>query len=114
MTMERIDEPSFLLRLAASALKSSVKKYYRNGVEMEKGAIITKRRIEKHRKLYEQVCGFWSVYPDTFLDFIKRQDSHFSLYFYQRIFLRVILRHGRICVIAPRALITRRTLNSLN
>ena len=109
-----IDQPSFLLSLAATALKSTAKKYYRDGIEMEKGAIITERRIEKHRSLYEEVCRYWSVYPDCFLDMLTPTTSHFKLYFYQRMFLRVILRHGRVCVIAPRALITRRTLNSLN
>lgn len=98
-----IDQPSFLLSLAATALKSTAKKYYRDGVEMEKGAIITERRIEKHRELYETICHYWSIYPDCFVDALTPTNSHFKLYFYQRIFLRVILRHGRVCVIAPRA-----------
>ena len=37
------------------------------------------------------------------MDLIKRTDSRFNLFFYQRLFLRLIMRHGRIAVIAPRA-----------
>lgn len=79
------------------------KKYYKRGIELEKGAIMTENRIEKNRELYEKYYNFFSVYPDLFLDCVKRDDSHFNLFFYQRLFLRMAMRYGRLCVIAPRA-----------
>ena len=98
-----IELPKSILAAAGTGIQTVVKKFFKNGIELEKGAVLTEQRIDKHRELYEQICQFWSVYPDCFLDGISREDSHFKLFFYQRIFLRVIMRHGRICVIAPRA-----------
>lgn len=45
---------------------TTTQKFYKNGIELEKGAIITEKRIEKHRNLYEKYCSFWSIYPDLF------------------------------------------------
>lgn len=96
-------KPNQILNTVHYVVNIATKKYFKNGVELEKGAIITERRIEKHRKLYEKYCEFWSIYPDLFLDLIKKEDSHFNLFFYQRMFLRLTMRYGRLCVIAPRA-----------
>lgn len=98
-----IKTPNQILNTVHYVLKDSVKKYYRKGVELEKGAIITEKRIEQNRELYEKYCAFWSVYPDLFLSTIARTDRHFNLFFYQRILLRMITRYGRVCIIAPRA-----------
>lgn len=98
-----IQLPEQILNTMHFVVAATTKKYYKNGVELEKGAIITEKRILKMRTLYETFCEFWSVYPDLFLDLIKRSDSHFNLFFYQRLFLRLTMRYGRLCVIAPRA-----------
>lgn len=84
-------------------------KYYRNGIEMEKGVVMTEQRFEKNRDLYEKYFNFWIMYPDLFLDFIKPIDSKFQLFFYQRLFLRLAMRYPRLFVTAPRALIAGRT-----
>ena len=60
------------------------KKYFKDGIEIEKGAIITEKRIERYRELYEQYCHYWSVYPDKFVDTITPTNSKFSLKFFQR------------------------------
>lgn len=83
--------------------KKNSKSYYRDGVELEKAAVITQRRIDKHRALYEKYCNLWSVYPDLYLELITPTTSKFKLKFFQRIFLRVCMRQGRILTIAPRA-----------
>ena len=79
------------------------KKYFKDGIEIEKGAIITEKRIERYRELYEKYCHYWSVYPDKFVDTITPTNSKFSLKFFQRYFLRACVRHGRVLTIAPRA-----------
>lgn len=98
-----IQLPSVILNIAHAATRQVTKKFFKNGVELEKGAIITSQRIKKNRELYEKIYNYWMTYPDLFIDCITSSDQHFKLYFYQRIFLRLIMRHGRICVIAPRA-----------
>lgn len=84
-------------------IKKAMKSFTKDGVEVEKGAIITPRRIEKYRDLYEKYFELWTLYPDIFLDTVKPRNSHFNFYFYQRYFLRLCMRYERICVIAPRA-----------
>lgn len=101
--MSQIILPQTILNTVHYTIKKTVEKFYKNGVELEKGALITNKRIDKNREIYEKIYNYWMCYPDMFLQLITPSDSHFKLYFYQRIFLRLIMRHGRICVIAPRA-----------
>ena len=77
--------------------------YFRDGVELEKGVVLSKERIEKQRKLYEAICTKFTAYPDLFIDMITPVDSGFELYFYQRIFLRACLRFRYHYCTAPRA-----------
>lgn len=101
--MNNIQLPEQILNTMHFVVAATTKKYYKNGVELEKGAIITERRILKMRSLYETFCEFWSVYPDCFVDLITPSDSKFSLKFFQRLFLRELLRKGRVLTIASRA-----------
>lgn len=98
-----IKMPNQILMATSIVVKKTVSTFKRNGIEVEKGAVITESRISKYRNLYEKYCELWSIYPDLFLDLIKRTDSRFNLFFYQRLFLRATMRYGRLCVIAPRA-----------
>lgn len=79
--------------LAAQAIMRAADKVYRNGVEMQKGFILTTDFIEKHRKKIEDTMQIWSVYPDLFLDTIKLDGDNFGLFFYQRIFIRASVRY---------------------
>lgn len=83
--------------------QNGIVKYYRDGVELEKGVQLTKERIEQHRQLYEKYCNFFSAYPDLYVDLISRSEDTFTLFFYQRIFLRACLRFKQVYIIAPRA-----------
>lgn len=83
--------------------QNGIVKYYRDGVELEKGVQLTKERIEQHRQLYEKYCNFFSVYGDLYIDLITPKDSNIKLFFYQRVFLRACQRFKQVYVIAPRA-----------
>lgn len=74
----------------------------RYDVELEKGVVLTKQRIDENFDLYKQYAEMWSIYPDLFLDFIKPVDSVFKLAFYQRIFLRALTRFQKVYCTAPR------------
>ena len=82
---------------------NGVTKYFRDGIELEKGVVLTQERIENHRKTYEKVMQFFSAYPDLYIDMITPSDSEMTLFFYQRIFLRALMRYKQIAIIAPRA-----------
>lgn len=74
----------------------------RNGVILEKSVMLTKEKLEKNRKLIERYVAMWTVYPDLYLDFIKPLESTFKFAFYQRVFLRAIMRYQIVYCTAPR------------
>ena len=75
----------------------------REGIELDKGVVLTNDYLESHEELFKQYAEFFTAYPDVFLDLIKPVDSNFDLFFYQRIVLRAIMRFKDIFVTAPRA-----------
>lgn len=103
MSGYNIELPETFLKITHAVIKQTSKKIFRDGIELEKGVIITSRRIERNRELYQKYCEFWSVYPDLFCDMITPSTSKFKLKFFQRLFLRACLRYGRVLTIAPRA-----------
>lgn len=75
----------------------------RDGVELEKGTVLTIPYLEEHKDSIENWLAFFCAYPDCFLDLIKPTDSGFDLFFYQRITLRALMRFKDVYVTAPRA-----------
>lgn len=75
----------------------------REGIEIEKGAILTEQYLIEHEELFRQYADFFTAYPDIFLDIIKPEGSNFTLFFYQRIVLRAIMRFREVYVTACRA-----------
>lgn len=49
--------------------------------------------------------SFFREYPDIFVDFLKggEENKRFSLFFYQRVFLRAVMRHRYAYCTYPRA-----------
>lgn len=75
----------------------------REGVELDKGVVLTQEYLMQHEELFRQYAEFFTTYPDMFLDLIKPTDSNFTLYFYQRIVLRALMRYKQVYVTACRA-----------
>ena len=68
----------------------------RDGVPVEKGVGMTEAWLEENFELLCKYADMWIAYPDLFIDLITPIDSTFSLYFYQRIFMRVSLRFRHV------------------
>lgn len=49
------------------------------------------------------LIAYFREYPDVFVDFIKGKDSTFNFFFYQRVFLRIVMRHRFVYATFPRA-----------
>lgn len=77
--------------------------YFRDGIELSKGIALTTDWINERQSKLEEVCEFFSAYPDVFIDLITPADSAFNLFFYQRIFLRAAMRFRYNYWVAPRA-----------
>lgn len=88
---------------ATSLVLNNGQTYFRNGIQLEKGATLSEKRIQRHLKLYQQYMDYFTQYPDLYLDLILPTTSKFKFKFFQRIFLRACVRYGRVLTIAPRA-----------
>ncbi len=64
---------------------------------------LSEQRLNKNLDSLRQLIAFFKWYPDLFVDFIKGPDSTFKFLFYQRIFLRVVMRHRYVYATFPRA-----------
>lgn len=64
---------------------------------------ISEERVRAIMPEIRNNIAFFREYPDLFVDFIKGPDSNFKFYFYQRIFLRVVMRHRKVYATFPRA-----------
>lgn len=84
-------------------LKDSIQVAERRGVKLEKGVVLTTDYLIKNESWIRKYMEFFTAYPDLFLDLITPSDSEFTLFFYQRIVLRALMRFKEIYVTAPRA-----------
>lgn len=90
---------------------SKTDRIYRDGIELEKGAIITESFLEKNENFLAGQLDLWTVYPDTYLDTITPKNQNIALFMYQRIFLRACMRYNQLYITAARA--TSKTFLSL-
>lgn len=66
---------------------------------------ITKERIVKHLDDYRDMISYWRLYPDKFIDYLcsLNPDNTFHFFFYQRVFLRTVMRHRYVYATFVRA-----------
>lgn len=74
---------------------SSNKEYRKQGLSQE--------RLSENIDNLRNLIAYFRQYPDIFVDFIKGKDSTFNFLFYQRIFLRIVMRHRYVYATFPRA-----------
>ena len=95
-------EPILLKKPSDSTFKAR-DRIYRDGVELEKGVVITEDWLARNEELlYDSWC-IYAAYPDIYLDMILPKESNFRLFPYQRIFLRACMRYTNIYITAARA-----------
>ena len=64
---------------------------------------VTEERLRLCMPALRHSIAFYRGYPDIFVDDIKGPDCTFKFYFYQRIFLRIAMRHRKVYAVFPRA-----------
>ena len=74
---------------------------YHDGIELEKGVVITSSFLEKNEDLIAESIQLFTAYPDIFLDLITPLNSNFKLFPYQRIFLRACMRYTKYILPRP-------------
>ena len=75
---------------------------------------LSEERIRAALPAIRSAISFYREYPDLFVDFIKGPDSTFKFFFYQRIFLRIVMRHRKVYATFPRAWIRAKTFKKLD
>ena len=70
---------------------------------------LSEERIEAILPIARKYIAFWREYPDLFVDFMVRgtateaKEGEFKFYFYQRVFLRTVMRYQYVYAVFPRA-----------
>ena len=64
---------------------------------------ISEERLRACLPELREAISFYRKYPDIFIDHIKGPDCIFKFYFYQRVFLRAVMRHKFVYATFPRA-----------
>lgn len=64
---------------------------------------LSEERIKAQIEPMRKWISFWREYPDIFIDMMTGPNSKFKLFFYQRIFLRAVMRNKYTYATFPRA-----------
>ena len=65
---------------------------------------LSEERIRAQIPIIRQYIAFWREYPDMFVEFLcGNNPENFHLFFYQRLFLRAVMRHRYAYATFPRA-----------
>ena len=70
---------------------------------------LSEERVDAILPVVRRYIAFWREYPDLFVDFMVRgnttekKDGEFRFYFYQRVFLRTVMRYQYVYAVFPRA-----------
>lgn len=65
---------------------------------------LSEERIKAQIPVLREYISFWREYPDIFVEFLcGHNPENFQLYFYQRVFLRAVMRHRYAYATFPRA-----------
>ena len=65
---------------------------------------LSEERIRAVLPIIREYISFWREYPDIFVEFLCGDNpENFSLFFYQRVFLRAAMRHRYMYATFPRA-----------
>ena len=70
---------------------------------------LSEERVRATIPEMRKYVAFWREYPDLFVDFLVRgtrteeREGEFKFYFYQRVFLRTVMRYQYVYAVFPRA-----------
>lgn len=81
-----------ILESKENLFQTAQKVGYKEGAPIEKGIVLNEDYLETHFDDLGEVCSIFTAYPDIFLDLITPEGSGVNLFFYQRIFLRAVMR----------------------
>lgn len=54
---------------------------------------LSEERVLVVLPIIREYISFWREYPDLFVDFMNGPNGKFKFFYYQRVFIRVAMRH---------------------
>ena len=75
--------------------------------ESRKKIGLSEERVRAIIPIGRQYIAYWREYPDMFVDYLLEMGNpqDFKFFFYQRVFLRIAMRHQYVYAVFPRACI---------
>lgn len=64
---------------------------------------LSEERLKAQLPYLRNMVSFFREYPDLLVDYMKGPESTFKFYFYQRVFIRIVMRHRYVYATFPRA-----------
>lgn len=66
---------------------------------------VTEELLRQNLDEYRKLISYWRIYPDRMVDYLcsLNPNNTFHLYFYQRLFLRIVMRHKMVYATFVRA-----------
>ena len=64
---------------------------------------LSEERLKQQLPHLRTMVSFFREYPDLLVDYIKGPNNTFHFYFYQRVFIRIVMRHRYVYATFPRA-----------
>lgn len=58
--------------------------------------------FESQKERWREYCSYFREYPDKFLDFISHDKPMMQLHYYQRVYLRIMMRYRKVFLTATR------------
>lgn len=88
-----------------SSIPLAIEEYinFLNKSEKRADRVLTKTRVDANFENYGKAIDIFLAYPDVFVDLLSPRDSDFSLFFVQRIVLRMMARYRQSYSVFPRA-----------
>ena len=65
----------------------------RENIPVEKGVVIGEKFLIDNEELIQDYCNYFLLYPDLFFFFFKTKNCPITLFFYQRMLLRAMMRY---------------------
>ena len=83
-----------MMKKSSNALPQEIENYlnFLNKTTGDTDKLVTKARINKHFDEFGKAINTFLVYPDIFVDLIRKEED-FNLFFFQRLLLRIMSRH---------------------
>ena len=83
-----------MTKKSSNALPKEIENYlnFLNRTTGDTDKLVTKARINKHFDEFGKAINTFLVYPDIFVDLIRKEED-FNLFFFQRLLLRIMNRH---------------------